>query len=224
MILEKSTLRPAVLITAGPTREAIDPVRYLTNHSSGKMGFAVAEAFLDKGFKVILVSGPVSLRLEHPCLQLVRVISAEEMFNVCKAWFDKIDIAVFAAAVADHRPAVIHAEKLKKNENVFDLRMVKTIDIAKAFGKVKSAGQFSVGFALESENEALNASKKLREKNFDLIVLNSIRDEDAGFGYDTNKITIINKNLEMIAYPLKSKKLLGADIASAAIAQHDHIS
>lgn len=213
----KNQERPAVLITAGPTREAIDPVRYITNHSSGKMGYAIAEAFLDRGYEVILISGPVSLTLLHPHLTIVPVVSADEMFEVCRKWFDRIRIAVFAAAVADYKPAFVHNEKIKKADDAFSLEMVKNVDIAREFGKVKSKGQVSVGFALETNNGFQHALKKLGEKNFDLIVLNSVRDEQAAFGYDTNKVTIINEDHISRTFPLKSKKLVGVDIAAEAI-------
>jgi len=207
----------SVLITAGPTREALDPVRYITNHSSGKMGYAIASAFLGKGYRVFLVSGPVNLELSHPDLHLIRVNSADEMYAACQALFATIQIAVFAAAVADYRPAHIHAEKIKKSDAEFDLRMVKNVDIAGEFGKVKGENQLSIGFALETNNEEQNALKKLSEKNFDLVVLNSTRDEGATFGVDTNKVTIIDRRGGRTAFSLKEKKEVAKDIAEAAI-------
>jgi phosphopantothenoylcysteine decarboxylase/phosphopantothenate--cysteine ligase len=209
--------KPAVLITAGPTREAIDPVRYITNHSSGKMGYAIAEAFLDKGYRVILVSGPVTVSLSHPDLEIVPVNSADEMYAACQAHFASIQIAVFAAAVADYKPAQVYVQKMKKSTEEFSLQMVKNVDIAAEFGEVKTAEQVSIGFALETNDEEQNAQKKLHSKNLDLVVLNSVQDKDATFGFDTNKITIINRDLVAKVFPLKDKKEVGQDIVNAAI-------
>ncbi|MFA6245374.1 MAG: phosphopantothenoylcysteine decarboxylase [Mucilaginibacter sp.] len=206
-----------VLITAGPTREAIDPVRYLTNHSSGKMGYAIAEAFLDKGFEVVLVSGPVGLSLTHKDLTIIDVISADEMYNACRAYFPLVQIAVFAAAVADYKPAEVRRQKMKKSGNEFSLQLVKNVDIALEFGKVKQKEQVSVGFALETNDEEQNALKKLFTKNLDMVILNSVQDKGATFGYDTNKITMINRDFVGRTFPLKSKKEVGKDIADAAI-------
>jgi phosphopantothenoylcysteine decarboxylase/phosphopantothenate--cysteine ligase len=215
--MSNNTNKPAVLITAGPTREAIDPVRYITNHSSGKMGYAIAEAFLDEGCRVILVSGPVSVSLSHPHLQIIHVTSADEMYVACQQYFASIQIAVFAAAVADYKPAQVYAQKMKKSTDEFSLQMVKNVDIAAEFGKIKTAEQVSIGFALETNDEKQNAQKKLYSKNLDLVVLNSVQDKDATFGFDTNKITIINRELVAKAFPLKNKKEVGRDIANAAI-------
>jgi phosphopantothenoylcysteine decarboxylase/phosphopantothenate--cysteine ligase len=209
--------KQTVLITAGPTREAIDPVRYITNHSSGKMGYAVAEAFLAKGFNVILVSGPVNISLAHPHLSILSVTTADEMYQACLPYFPTLDIAVFAAAVADYKTAEVYTQKMKKSADAFNLQMVKNVDIAAAFGKVKKEGQVAIGFALETNDEKENAHKKLYSKNLDLVVLNSVQDKNATFGYDTNKITIINRDLTAQAYPLKDKKEVGKDIANAAI-------
>jgi phosphopantothenoylcysteine decarboxylase/phosphopantothenate--cysteine ligase len=209
--------KQTVLITAGPTREAIDPVRYITNHSSGKMGYAIAEAFLAKGYKVILVSGPVNITLKHDDLVVIPVVSADEMFEACKVYFPTAGIIVFAAAVADYKPAQVYPQKMKKSAAEFSLQMVKNVDIAFEFGKIKQHGQVSIGFALETNDEEQNALKKLYTKNFDLVVLNSVQDKDATFGFDTNKITIINRDFIFKAFPLKSKKDAGVDIANAAI-------
>ena len=209
--------KPAVLITAGPTREAIDPVRYITNHSSGKMGYSIAKAFLEKGFKVILVSGPVNLSLKNDDLVNIAVTSADEMYKACKAYFSSVQIAVFAAAVADYKPAEVYTQKMKKSTNEFSLQMVKNVDIAYEFGKVKTTDQISVGFALETNDEEQNAIKKLNSKNLDLVVLNSVQDKDATFGFNTNKITIINRELVSEVFPLKDKNEVGQDIADAAI-------
>lgn len=215
--MSTTTVKPSVLITAGPTREAIDPVRYISNHSSGKMGYAIAIAFLDKGYQVTLVSGPVNLTMVHPNLTIINVNSADEMYAACIPHFASVQIAVFAAAVADYKPAEIFINKMKKSASEFDLRMVKNVDIAYEFGQVKHANQVAVGFALETNDEEQNALKKLYKKNFDLIVLNSTQDKDATFGFDTNKITIINKDFVFRALPLKTKTEAGRDIAAAAI-------
>jgi phosphopantothenoylcysteine decarboxylase/phosphopantothenate--cysteine ligase len=209
--------KPTVLVTAGPTREAIDPVRYISNYSSGKMGYAIASAFLNKGYRVVLVSGPVNITMSHPGLTIVPVNSADEMYAACKLHFPSVQIAVFAAAVADYKPAEAFTIKMKKSASEFDLRMVKNVDIAYEFGQVKTVNQVAVGFALETNDEEQNALKKLYKKNLDLIVLNSTQDKDATFGFDTNKITIINKDFVFRALPLKTKTEAGIDIANAAI-------
>lgn len=201
-----------VLITAGPTREAIDPVRYISNHSSGKMGYAIAEEFLKQGATVFLVSGPVCIELKHPKLTLVKVNSASDMYIACCRFFEQADIAVFAAAVADYRPAKIAEQKIKKDESSFTIQLVKNIDIATEFGKVKREDQLSVGFALETNDELSHAMGKLQKKNFDMVVLNSMNDANATFGYDTNKITIIRNDLSKTEYGLKSKKEVAEDI------------
>ena len=215
--MNTSTNQPTVLITAGPTREAIDPVRFISNHSSGKMGYAIAGAFLDQGFRVILVSGPVNISLAHPNLTVIPVNSADEMFAACRQYFSTLQIAVFAAAVADYKPAHIHTQKMKKSAHEFSLQMVKNVDIAAEFGKVKREGQVSIGFALETNDEEQNALKKLYSKNLNLVVLNSVQDEGATFGYDTNKITIINRDFLFQAFPLKNKAEVAVDIVTAAI-------
>lgn len=201
-----------VLITAGPTREAIDPVRYISNHSSGKMGYAIAEEFLRHGAEVCLVSGPVCIELNHPRLTRINVKSANEMYLACCRFFERADIAVFAAAVADYRPASVAEQKIKKSENSFTINMVKNVDIAFEFGKIKSADQLSVGFALETNDEMFHAQEKLRKKNFDMVVLNSMNDPNATFGYDTNKITIIRKDKTRKEFRLKQKKEVARDI------------
>ena len=201
-----------VLITAGPTREAIDPVRYISNHSSGKMGYAIAEEFLQQGAKVILVTGPVCLQLQHPDLKLVEVNTAQEMDAACCSYYEQIDIAVFAAAVADYRPEKIATQKIKKSEENFFIKMVKNVDIAYEFGKVKNSRQLSIGFALETNDEVKNAVGKLGRKNFDMVVLNSMNDEKATFGFDTNKISIIKKGAAKKDFPLKEKKSVAKDI------------
>ena len=206
-----------VLITAGPTQEAIDPVRYISNHSSGKMGYAIAEQFLKKGAQVFLISGPVSLSLHHPNLKIVKVKSANEMYLACCHFFEEVDVAVFAAAVADYRPDKIAEQKIKKDESSFMIRMVKNIDIAYEFGKIKTERQISVGFALETNDELKHAMGKLAKKNFDMVVLNSMNDSNATFGFDTNKITIIKNDLFHKDFPLKTKKEVAADIVQEII-------
>lgn len=201
-----------VLITAGPTREAIDPVRYISNHSSGKMGYALAEKFLELGAEVIIVSGPVNIELQRPRLRIVKVNSANEMYLACCQVFEEIDIAVFAAAVADYRPEKIAEQKIKKDESSFTIKMVKNVDIAYEFGKIKIADQVSVGFALETNDELSHAMGKLKKKNFDMVILNSMNDTNATFGYDTNKITTIKKDYSKKEFSLKQKTEVAKDI------------
>jgi phosphopantothenoylcysteine decarboxylase / phosphopantothenate---cysteine ligase len=201
-----------VLITAGPTREAIDPVRYISNHSTGKMGYAIAAECLKQGADVFLVSGPVCLELKHEKLQLVKVHSASEMYLACCRYFEQADIAIFAAAVADYRPAKVATQKIKKADASFTISMVKNVDIAYEFGLVKTIRQLSVGFALETNDELSHAIGKLDRKNFDLVILNSLNDEKAAFGHDTNKITIIRNDFSQTIYPLKHKKAVAEDI------------
>lgn len=202
-----------VLITAGPTYEAIDPVRYIGNASSGKMGFALASACLDKGARVILVTGPVNLELQHPRLTRLPVTSADEMFASCKKHFQSAHITIFAAAVADYKPAHAANQKLKKTANQLAIELTRNIDIAATLGREKKEGQITVGFALETENEEENAVKKLEKKNFDALVLNSLNDEGAGFNTDTNKISIFSKMVPTIyRLPLKKKSAVANDI------------
>jgi phosphopantothenoylcysteine decarboxylase/phosphopantothenate--cysteine ligase len=201
-----------ILITAGPTREALDPVRYISNHSSGKMGYAIAKQFLLHGAKVFLVSGPVCIKLEHPQLKLVQVNSASEMFLACCRFFEEADMAVFAAAVADYRPELVAQQKIKKKESSFLIKMVKNVDIAHEFGKIKTGNQLSIGFALETNDELSHAIGKLHKKNFDMVILNSMNDPHATFGYDTNKVTVIKNDFTQIDYPLKNKNEVAKDI------------
>lgn len=205
-----------VLVTAGPTYEAIDPVRFIGNHSSGKMGFAIAEALAQEGASVNLVTGPTDQQTSHPGITVKSVTSAEEMYHACTAVFSTTDITVLAAAVADYRPTVQATEKIKKNGSL-TLELTKTHDIAASLGKLKHNGQFVVGFALETQQEQENALKKLESKNFDLIVLNSLKDAGAGFGHDTNKVTIIDREHKMNSFALKDKKAVAKDIVNAII-------
>lgn len=199
-----------ILITAGPTYEAIDPVRFIGNHSSGKMGYALAEEAAQRGAQVILISGPSGLKPRHQNIQLHRVVSAKEMFNAVFQYYDGVDIAIASAAVADYTPKVVAAEKIKKNEDTFTIELVKNPDILKTMGERKQH-QILVGFALETQNEIENAKGKLHKKNLDMIVLNSLRDEGAGFQKDTNKIRLITAE-EELPFALKSKEEVAKDI------------
>ncbi len=205
------------LVTAGPTHEAIDPVRFIGNNSSGKMGFAIAEELANQGAEVTIVSGPTQQSTTHPHIKIKKVTSAEEMFTASQSLFAAADIIVLAAAVADYRPVEVAGQKIKKTESDLTLTLTKTKDIAAELGKQKTNGQFIVGFALETENERANAEAKLAKKNFDLIVLNSLKDEGAGFGHDTNKITIIDRKNKVSEFSLKNKKEVAADIVNAII-------
>jgi phosphopantothenoylcysteine decarboxylase / phosphopantothenate---cysteine ligase len=209
-----------VLITAGPTHEAIDPVRFIGNHSSGKMGFAIAEALADQGAEVNLVSGPTQQHTQHPRIHVKHVTSAKEMLDACSGFFDAADITVLSAAVADYRPAEQAAQKIKKREGDLTIKLIKTDDIAATLGKRKQNGQLLVGFALETEEEEANALKKLQAKNFDLIVLNSLNDSGAGFGHDTNKVTILDGKKKS-SFDLKSKRAVAGDIVQAIIEKID---
>jgi len=195
-----------ILITAGPTFEAIDPVRFIGNRSSGKMGYAIAKAFLQKGHEVQLVSGPVNIFLQHHNLELVKVESAAEMYEAVMLR-KNYDIAVMAAAVADFTPERMADEKIKKEvgQNQMNLKLVKTKDILASLGQIKMDNQFLVGFALETQNEEANARKKLESKKVDAIVLNSMKDAGAGFGYDTNKTTVFFKTGAKKEFPLMTK-------------------
>ena len=209
-LLSKATLRgKKILVSAGPTYEFIDPVRFIGNHSSGKMGFAIAEEAASRGASVTLITGPVHLTTPE---QVYRkdVVSAEEMKNAILHYFDDSDVLIMAAAVADYKPKVVSDEKIKKKNAKLSLELVKTDDILKEIVKNKKQ-QFVVGFALETNNEQENAKQKLVHKNLDAIVLNSLNDTGAGFGHDTNKVTIITAN-EETTYTLKSKKEVAVDI------------
>jgi len=205
-----------VLITAGPTYEAIDPVRFIGNHASGKMGFALASVAAALGAKVTLVSGPTSLSPNHQNIELVKVFSASEMHQACIKVYDDQHIVIAAAAVADYKPQVVFDHKLKKNEHEFDLKLVKTIDILSDLGKNKK-NQLLVGFALETQNEVENAIQKLIKKNLDLIVLNSLNDIGAGFGGEQNKVTLIDKNRTQFSFELKTKQEVATDIFNFVI-------
>lgn len=193
-----------VLITAGPTHEAIDPVRFIGNHSSGKMGYALAEVAFKMGAAVTLISGPSSEKISHPSLKLIKVVSAEEMLTAVQEFYDSTDIAIAAAAVADFKPKKIASNKLKKESGLAHISLVPTVDILSYMGEKKKK-QKLIGFALETENELEHAKGKLSRKNLDGIVLNSLQDPDAGFSVTTNKITFIHADFQAESYPLQSK-------------------
>lgn len=201
-----------ILITAGPTQESIDPVRYISNHSTGKMGYAIARAFSLAGANVTLVSGPTSLPLPDSSVKRISVRSAQEMYEATVGEFPTADVIILNAAVADYTPISPANQKIKKTESVFSLELTKTTDIAATLGARKQPGQLMMGFALETDNEHRNALKKLHTKNLDWIVLNSLRDAGAGFGHDTNKITVIDKDEQTTEFILKSKQGVAEDL------------
>jgi phosphopantothenoylcysteine decarboxylase/phosphopantothenate--cysteine ligase len=201
-----------VLITAGPTYEKIDPVRFIGNFSTGKMGYALAEVLANLGAQVHLVSGPVQLSLHHPNVQVYAVESALEMYNACIQLFPQCQLAIMSAAVADYRPAQKANNKIKKQADTLQIDLIKNPDILAHLGATKTNAQVVVGFALETENEIENARKKLINKHADAIVLNSLRDEGAGFGSDNNKISIILPKGVIFEFPLKDKHSVAKDI------------
>ena len=206
-----------VLITAGPTQEPIDPVRFISNHSTGKMGYAIAKAFAQASADVTLVSGPTVLPLPAPTIRRIEVRSAQEMFDVAQSVFADVDIAIWSAAVADYTPVHPADQKIKKKDVTFSLELTKTTDISVTLGAQKRTGQLLMGFALETNNERENALKKLHAKNLDWIVLNSLRDAGAGFGHDTNKITVIDKDEQTHEFALKSKDDVAHDLLNLII-------
>ncbi|MCP1382380.1 bifunctional phosphopantothenoylcysteine decarboxylase/phosphopantothenate--cysteine ligase CoaBC [Runella salmonicolor] len=201
-----------ILITAGPTQEAIDPVRYISNHSTGKMGFSIAKAFWMAGADVTVVSGPTAQPIPDTEITVVPVRSAKEMYEATQKLFAEADVIILSAAVADYTPAHPADRKIKKKEAQFNIELTKTVDIAATLGLQKQAGQLMVGFALETDNELENALGKLKSKNLDLIVLNSLNDKGAGFAHDTNKITVIEANGTVHSFELKSKTDVAQDI------------
>jgi phosphopantothenoylcysteine decarboxylase / phosphopantothenate---cysteine ligase len=209
-----------ILITAGPTYEAIDPVRFIGNHSTGKMGFDIAICASNMGAEVILVSGPTHLAVNNTNIMLIRVVSAQQMYDVCHQYYNSVDVAIAAAAVADYRPKNVSDQKIKKNDTEFSIELQKTKDILASLGELKQ-NQFLIGFALETENEIENAKLKIQKKNLDLIVLNSLQDEGAGFGKPTNKITFIDKNFVEDPMELKSKEEVALDIINKVIQHYD---
>jgi phosphopantothenoylcysteine decarboxylase/phosphopantothenate--cysteine ligase len=201
-----------ILITAGPTKEFIDPVRFISNASSGKMGYAIAEELYLQGADVILVTGPTNLISALPKEKVHQVTTALEMLEVCKAHFQQIDVAIFTAAVADYRPITTEHSKIKKNDDRMTIEFVKNPDIAFEFGKVKIQNQVSIGFALETDNLRFYGEGKLKKKNFDFIVLNTTNKNGEGFGHDTNKISILSKDLTINNFELKPKTEVAKDI------------
>ena len=213
--LPKPGLKKKIVITAGPTYEKIDPVRFIGNYSSGKMGFALAEACAEQGAEVTLIAGPVSLTVVHPNIKRIDVESAEEMYQAAITAFPEADAGILCAAVADYRPDEQASEKIKREtKGEMSLRLVPNKDIAASLGAIKRENQILVGFALETNNEMAHAEGKMKRKNLDFIVLNSLKDAGAGFRCDTNKITIIDKEGGTIAYPLKSKQEVAVDIVN----------
>lgn len=207
------------LVTAGPTYERLDPVRFIGNFSTGKMGIAIAEALADKGAEVTLVLGPTHLSTYHSGIKTVKVESAHDMYNACIEAFPACSVAVLAAAVADYKPEQMAAEKIKKHDTALEIKLAKTDDILASLGKLKKNNQLLVGFALETNNELENARKKLEAKNADMIVLNSLKDEGAGFGHDTNKISLIDRNTVQ-ALPLQSKQQAAEAIVNRILELH----
>ena len=202
-----------VLITAGPTYEAIDPVRFIGNHSSGKMGFEIAKAAANLGAEVILISGPTHQKTDNDSIQVIPVVSAHDMYEATHEHFKSTDVAILSAAVADYKPKYVADKKIKKKETTLTLELETTKDILASLGKIKKK-QLLVGFALETDNEIENAIKKLKNKNLDLIVLNSLSDKGAGFGVNTNKVTLIDSKENITNYALKSKAGVAQDILS----------
>ncbi|MDA8859590.1 bifunctional phosphopantothenoylcysteine decarboxylase/phosphopantothenate--cysteine ligase CoaBC [Flavobacteriaceae bacterium] len=204
------------LITAGPTFESIDPVRFIGNHSSGKMGFALAETAFKLGAKVILISGPTIQKLSTSSIELTLITSSDEMFEKVTDKYDEVDVVIMSAAVSDFKPKTISNQKIKKSNKTQSIEVERTKDILSYLGKNKK-NQLLIGFALETDNEIENAKHKLNNKNLDLIVLNSLNDKGAGFGVDTNKITIIFKENKILNFPLKDKKSVSLDIVNNII-------
>ena len=209
---QETLSKKKILITAGPTYEKIDPVRFIGNYSSGKMGFALAEECARRGAEVVLVAGPVSLKVNHPNIKRIDVESAEEMYNASIKEFPGMDAAILCAAVADFRPSEQYSQKVKRGEDLLTISLVPNKDIAASLGKMKKANQLLIGFALETNDEETNALKKMAKKNLDYIVLNSLNDAGAGFIYDTNKVAILKKNGERKDFGLKSKYEVASDI------------
>lgn len=216
-VTKTDLLGKKVLLTAGPTYEKIDPVRFIGNYSTGKMGFALAEEFAQRGAEVILVAGPVSLKTTHSAIRRIDVESASQMHAKVMENFSGCDIVVSCAAVADFTPSQQAGQKLKRGKENLTLELLPTPDIAAALGREKCPGQILVGFALETNDETCNALQKLHKKNLDLIVLNSLRDSNACFGYDTNKVTMIDRDERQYCYELKSKRDVAKDIVDRIV-------
>jgi phosphopantothenoylcysteine decarboxylase/phosphopantothenate--cysteine ligase len=217
---ELPLLGKKILITAGPTYEAIDPVRFIGNHSSGKMGYDLALCAANYGASVILISGPTHLSISHDFVQVINVNSAQEMYDHCHKHYKTSDVFIGAAAVADYKPKNQAFHKIKKSEDSFFIELEKTKDILESLGKSKE-NQFLIGFALETENEIENAKLKIQKKNLDLIVLNSLQDKGAGFGGSTNKVTFIDNKFKVFPMELKSKEEVANDILIKIIAHYE---
>jgi len=212
-----------ILVTSGPTFEPIDPVRFIGNHSSGKMGSSIAESFASQGGRIIFITGPAKVLPSHKNIEIISVLTAEEMYNATTKYFSSVDIAVMAAAVADYTPESVNFSKIKRETDDISIKLKPTKDIAATLGKVKKDNQLLVGFALETDKEFENAVKKIKSKNLDIIVLNSLNDNGAGFGYDTNKVTIINKNSKTLSIELKSKTEVANDIVDFVAEEFDRL-
>jgi phosphopantothenoylcysteine decarboxylase/phosphopantothenate--cysteine ligase len=216
--MHNSLLHKKILITAGPTYERIDPVRFIGNFSTGKMGFAIAEECAARGANVTLIAGPTSLTVSHPNIRRIDVESAIEMRDAAIKAFSETDIAILSAAVADYRPLQFADEKIKRKEGEnLTITLIPNPDIATTLGQIKTSNQILIGFALETNDEEANAMKKIVKKNLDFIVLNSLKDRGAGFGHDTNKISILFANGEKKSFELKSKKEVARDIVDVVI-------
>ncbi|MFV0247548.1 MAG: bifunctional phosphopantothenoylcysteine decarboxylase/phosphopantothenate--cysteine ligase CoaBC [Tenacibaculum sp.] len=216
LVLKLPLTGKKVLITAGPTHELIDPVRFIGNNSTGKMGFEMAKTAAKLGAEVILVAGPTSQQVKHKLIKQINICSADDMYKACHQCFERVDIAILAAAVADYQPKNIASQKIKKKDINLTLELKPTKDILKSLGKVKRK-QLLIGFALETHNELENAKSKIKQKNLDFIVLNSLRDKGAGFATDTNKITLIDSEFKCKEFELKSKKEVSEDIFNEII-------
>lgn len=206
-----------ILISAGPTYEAIDPVRFIGNHSSGIMGYELVKSCVARGAKVILVSGPTQLSISNSQVKLIEITSADEMYDACISNFPKADVTIMAAAVADYKPKNVSDQKIKKSNSVPIIELVPTIDILAKMGTMKKQSQLLIGFALETNNEIENAKQKLENKNLDLIVLNSLQIKGAGFGHPTNQISLIDKNKQVTDFDLKPKKEVAEDIVNKIV-------
>ena len=214
---KKKLLNKQILVTAGPTHENIDPVRFIGNHSSGKMGYAIAEAFAARGAKVFLISGPVSVGTRSAGVEVINVTSAAEMFDACEDLIDSMNVAVFNAAVSDFTPVETSSKKVKRGSDEWTIKLEPTKDIAAEMGKKKGDEQIFVGFALETDHEVIHARSKLQKKNMDLMVLNSLREEGVGFGTDTNRVTMIDRFGNTDEFELKLKSQVAADLADRVV-------
>lgn len=215
---KQDLLGKKIVVTAGPTYEYLDPVRYIGNPSTGRMGIAIADELAERGAQVELILGPSRLNAEHSGVTTHKVKTAQEMYEATSSQFDDSDGAILSAAVADYRPTVVSDKKIKKKEGDFSLQLERTIDIAATLGKTKKTNQFLIGFALETNNELANAQRKRKKKNFDFIVLNSLQDKGAGFKHNTNKISIVHEDNKVSNFELKSKADVAIDIVNELVA------